>query len=204
MYNKRVSKMLGQKSCVMRMECASALRRSLRRSFPIRQAANDVQDDGYAVVSRNLICHFYSLDAFIAQVTDPLTPRISMGAIRDLWVKWKMLKLPWRKTFLVGVLYSLSSFATGSWERSASNYILILCRPGSIWKHLLGIQGQAERQPPPSHCPLQNQCPLCRHQDLPSMASMVEAYSLRDTIHTRAASRPGQASAIEISGSAGR
>ena len=25
-----------------------------------------------------------------------------MGAIRDLWLRWKMLRLPWRKTFLVG------------------------------------------------------------------------------------------------------
>jgi NADH dehydrogenase [ubiquinone] 1 alpha subcomplex assembly factor 2 len=27
-----------------------------------------------------------------------------MGAIRDLWLRWKMLRLPWRKTFLVGTL----------------------------------------------------------------------------------------------------
>jgi hypothetical protein len=26
-----------------------------------------------------------------------------MGAIRQLWLRWKMLKLPWRKTFLVGM-----------------------------------------------------------------------------------------------------
>jgi hypothetical protein len=26
-----------------------------------------------------------------------------MGATRQLWLKWKMLKLPWRKTFLVGM-----------------------------------------------------------------------------------------------------
>ncbi|EXJ56412.1 hypothetical protein A1O7_06755 [Cladophialophora yegresii CBS 114405] len=25
-----------------------------------------------------------------------------MGAIRDLWLRWKMLRLPWRKRFLVG------------------------------------------------------------------------------------------------------
>lgn len=25
-----------------------------------------------------------------------------MGAVRNLWLKWKMLRLPWRKTFLVG------------------------------------------------------------------------------------------------------
>ncbi|KAJ9615000.1 hypothetical protein H2200_001074 [Cladophialophora chaetospira] len=25
-----------------------------------------------------------------------------MGAVRDLWLRWKMLRLPWRKTFLVG------------------------------------------------------------------------------------------------------
>ncbi|KIW64861.1 hypothetical protein PV04_07166 [Phialophora macrospora] len=25
-----------------------------------------------------------------------------MGAVRDLWLRWKMLRLPWRKRFLVG------------------------------------------------------------------------------------------------------
>ncbi|KEF54307.1 uncharacterized protein A1O9_09473 [Exophiala aquamarina CBS 119918] len=25
-----------------------------------------------------------------------------MGAARDLWIKWKMLRLPWRKRFLIG------------------------------------------------------------------------------------------------------
>lgn len=27
---------------------------------------------------------------------------VTMGPIRDLWFKWKMLKLPWRKSFLIG------------------------------------------------------------------------------------------------------
>jgi NADH dehydrogenase [ubiquinone] 1 alpha subcomplex assembly factor 2 len=41
-----------------------------------------------------------------------------MGAARDLWIKWKMLRLPWRKRFLIGT--SLDS---------SYNPILILTRP---------------------------------------------------------------------------
>ncbi|KAI1612072.1 hypothetical protein EDD37DRAFT_456569 [Exophiala viscosa] len=47
-----------------------------------------------------------------------------MGAARDLWVRWKMLRLPWRKKFLVGQDLSGNTFwefkdvlNTGRWRR---------------------------------------------------------------------------------------
>lgn len=32
-----------------------------------------------------------------------------MGAARDLWIKWKMLRLPWRKRFLIGISHDSQS-----------------------------------------------------------------------------------------------
>jgi hypothetical protein len=31
-----------------------------------------------------------------------MTSIVAMGPIKDMWTKWRMLKLPWRKTFLRG------------------------------------------------------------------------------------------------------
>ena len=45
-----------------------------------------------------------------------------MGAIRQLWLKWKMLKLPWRRTFLVGmpllILRDLKPLSTTNLEKA--------------------------------------------------------------------------------------
>jgi hypothetical protein len=52
-----------------------------------------------ALMGKSTALYFYLTPGRPASTSLLLGP---MGAARELWLKWKMLKLPWRKTFLVG------------------------------------------------------------------------------------------------------
>src|SRR5271170_7586215 len=107
-----------------------------------------------------------------------------MGTIRQLWLKWKMLKLPWRKTFLVGM--SMLIFC----DLNHSYYFQQLTqrRSGSSRQYVLGIQRQVECPTSTADCPLPAQHSLRRRQNIAAVAPMAQAHSLRCTYDRRAAS----------------
>ena len=77
-----------------------------------------------------------------------------MGVMKDLWIKWKMLKLPWRKTFLIGMLkHNCKAKDSAPVDNVLTTPIP---RPGSLRQYLLGISRQAERRQTSTHRAVQS------------------------------------------------
>src|SRR5271156_1088895 len=91
---------------------------------------------------------------------------VRMGTIRQLWLKWKMLKLPWRKTFLVG----MSMLILCDLNHSYYFQQLTQRRPGSSRQYVLGIQRQVECPTFTADCPLPAQHSLRRRQNIAAVA----------------------------------
>lgn len=104
----------------------------------------------------------------------------TMGAMRNLWIRWKMLRLPWRKTFLIG------KEAPPPLQRGIC--ISVSFRPRPPGKYFLGVQGYDEYKSGPANGTIQSQDSLLGCQDFSSVAPMAAADTLRPSNHTRATS----------------
>lgn len=121
-----------------------------------------------------------------------------MGAVRNLWIRWKALKLPWRKTFLVG----MQTFLFLELELLTLSFVLFafltLNRPRPIRQYLLGVQRQVKRTTTSSYRQVSKKHPIRRRPGLTTMAPMAEAYSARAAFNSRTTSRSCSAGTIEI------
>lgn len=150
----------------------------------VRSANGPLQVDVDQTSGRSLtLLHFHFPPTFVSKHLHTAT----MGALGDLWLRWKMLRLPWRKQFLVGTLDCCVN----------ETVLLTSVRSRSLGQYFLGIQGCHQPQPVASHRQSRPPYTSFRYTNPPSVASMAPADSRRTTHPSRAGCRRPETSCVE-------
>lgn len=111
---------------------------------------------------RKRLYHYSIITTLITSTSQSTMSSVRVGPLKQAWFRWKALRLPWRKRFLVGKQLPVRFFHPSSNHHRH--------RPSR--KHILGI---------PTHLPRRNHLPfrtLAPHRPLPPINTLLLRQSL--------------------------